>query len=90
MEDNSEGRAEKFFKEFGKKMDQLMGEAKEAGTRAEADLRKTYEELKVAAEKIKTETQNKERWKEVEESLKRAGNELENAIKTAFKKNNQK
>jgi phosphoglycerate-specific signal transduction histidine kinase len=86
METNQEGKAEKFFKDFGKKMDQFLVELKDAGTRVEADMQSKYEELKVAAEKLKKEAENKERWKEVENSLKKAGNELENAFKTAFKK----
>jgi lysyl-tRNA synthetase class I len=86
METNQEGKAEKFFKEFGKKMDQFLVEVKDAGTRVETDMQQKYEELKVAAEKLKKEAENKERWKEVEEGLKRAGAELENAFKSAFKK----
>jgi hypothetical protein len=86
METNQEGSAEKFFKDFGKKLDQFFVEAKDASTRVEADLQKKYEELKVAAEKLRKEAENKERWKEVEISLKKAGQELENALKTAFQK----
>jgi phosphoglycerate-specific signal transduction histidine kinase len=88
MEETNEGKAEKFFKEFGKKMDQFAGELKEAGGRAEVDLQKKYDELKAAAQKLKTEAAKKERWQEVETSLKKAGEELENAIKAAFKKKN--
>jgi hypothetical protein len=86
METNEEGKAEKFFKEFGKKLDQFLVELKQAGSRAETDMQQKYEELKVAAEKIKKEAENKERWKEVEDSLKKAGADLENAFKSAFKK----
>jgi hypothetical protein len=86
MEANEQGKAEKFFKEFGKRLDQFMIEAKDASSRMETDLKDKFEELKVAAEKIKKEAGNKERWQEVEEGLKRAGAELENAIKSAFKK----
>lgn len=86
METNEEGKAEKFFKDFGKKLDQFLVELKDAGTRAEADMQNKYDELKVAAEKLKKEAENKERWKEVESSLKKAGSELENAFKTAFRK----
>lgn len=86
METNEEGKAEKFFKEFGKRLDQFMVEAKDASTRMEADMKDKFEELKIAGEKIKKEAENKERWKEVEEGLKRAGAELENAFKSAFKK----
>jgi len=86
MEENTEGKAEKFFKDFGKKMDQFLVELKDAGTRVEANMQSKYDELKEAAEKLKKEAENKERWKEVENSLKKAGSELENAFKTAFKK----
>ncbi len=85
MEDTNQGQAEKFFKEFGKKMDQFASELKDVGNRAEVDLQKKYEELKVAAQKIKKEIDKKERWQEVEASLKKAGEELEKAFKSAFK-----
>jgi hypothetical protein len=88
MEETNEGKAEKFLKEFGKKMDQFAGELKEAGSRAEVDLQKKYDELKAAAQKLKTEAGKKERWQEVEASLKKATDELENAFKAAFKKKN--
>jgi hypothetical protein len=88
MEQPNEGSAEKFFKDFGKKMDQFASELKDASSRAEVDLQKKYEELKVAAQKFKNEAGKKERWQEVEASLKRAGEELENAVKAAFKKKN--
>lgn len=86
METKEEGKAEKFFKEFGKKLDQFLVEAKDAGTRMEADMQKKFEELKVSADKIKKEVENKERWKEVEAGLKKAGEELEKTFKSAFKK----
>ena len=86
MEENQEGKAEKFFKDFGKKLDQFLVEVKDASTRVEADMQKKYEELKTAAEKLKKEAENKERWKEVESSLKKAGVEMENAFKSAFKR----
>lgn len=85
MEEN-DGKAEKFFKDFGKKVDQFIVEAKDAGSRLEIDLQKKYDELKAAAEKLKSEAENKERWKEVESSLKKAGEELGKAFNSAFKK----
>lgn len=88
MEKDEEGKAEKILKDFGKRLDQFYGEAREASTRVEADLRKKYEELKDSAEKLKSEAGNKDRWKEVEVRLKKAGEELENALKAAFKKKN--
>lgn len=86
METNQEGKAEKFLKDFGRKLDQFLAEAKDASTRVEADMKKKYEELKMAADKLKNDIDNKERWKEVEASLKKAGEELEKAMKAAFKK----
>lgn len=80
------GKAEKLFSDFGKRIDAFAAEAQQASTRVEADLRKKYAELKSAAEKLKAEAENKERWKEVEAALKRAGEELEKAAKSAFSK----
>jgi hypothetical protein len=87
MEENKDGgSAEKFLKDFGKKLDQFVVELKDAGNRAEVDLQKKYEELKASAQKLKTEAKNKERWQEMEAGLKKAGEELNNAFKAAFKK----
>ena len=86
MEKNQEGKAEKILGDFGKKLDQFFVEAKGAGSRAESDLRKKYAELKATAEKLKAEAKDKERWKEVEANLKKAGEELEKAIASALKK----
>jgi phosphoglycerate-specific signal transduction histidine kinase len=86
MENKDEGKAESFFRDFGKKLDQFFAEAKDASSRVEGDLKKKYEELKTSAEQLKKDARNKERWKEVEDSLKRAGQELEKAAKAAFKK----
>lgn len=84
-QEEKEGKSEKFFKDFGKKMDQFLGELRDAGDRAEVDLKKKFEELKTAGEKLKKEAGDKERWKEVEASLKKAGQELETAFKAAFR-----
>jgi hypothetical protein len=89
-EKGKEGQSEKFFREFGRKMDQFMGEVKEAGDRAQVDFKQKFEELKKAGEKLKSEAQNKERWKEVETGLKNAGEEFEKAFKAAFKKGTEK
>jgi hypothetical protein len=86
MEENKEGKNDSFFADFGKKMDQFLAEVKDASKRMDVDMQKKYEELKVSAEKFKKEAQNKERWKEVETGLKKAGEELERALKAAFKK----
>lgn len=86
MEANQEGKAEKFLKDFGKKLDNFLVELKDASSRVEVDAQKKYEELKVAAEKFRNEAKNKERWKEVEAGLKKAGEELDKTLRAAFKK----
>jgi len=85
METNEEGKAEKKFKNFGKRIDDFMVEFNEAGGKLQKEFQTKYEELKVSAEKLKKEVENKERWKEVEDSLKKAGDELGKAFEAAFK-----
>lgn len=75
-----------FFEEFGKKMDQFIVELKDAGKRMDVDMQQKYDELKTSAERFAKEAGNKDRWKEVEEGLKKAGEELEKTVKAAFKK----
>jgi hypothetical protein len=89
METKEEGKAEKSFKGFGKKVDEFMVELNEAGERLQKEFQTKFEELKDSAEKIKKEAENKERWKEVEDSLKKAGDELKTAFKAAFRKRDQ-
>lgn len=84
------GKAEKLFKNFGKKVDEFMVELNEAGDRLHKEFEGRFEELKDSAEKLRKEAKNKERWKEVEDSLKKAGEELNRAVKAAFKKKNEK
>lgn len=86
METTNEGRAEKAFKNFGKKVDEFLADLDQSGERFQKEFNEKYEELKVSAEKLRKETENKERWKEVEESLKKAGDELSKAFRAAFKK----
>jgi hypothetical protein len=90
METTEEGKNEKTFKNFGKKVDDFMVELNEAGQKLQKEFNEKFEELKISAEKLKKEAENKERWKEVEESLKKAGDEFGKAFKAAFsKKDNQ-
>ncbi|HEY8933739.1 MAG TPA: hypothetical protein VIM65_00900 [Cyclobacteriaceae bacterium] len=86
METTEEGKNEKTFKNFGKKVDDFMVELNEAGQKLQKEFHEKFEELKVSAEKLKREAENSERWKEVEESLKKAGDELGKAFKAAFSK----
>jgi phosphoglycerate-specific signal transduction histidine kinase len=87
METKEEGKNEKTFKGFGKKVDDFLVELNEAGEKLQKEFQEKYEELKASAEKLKNEAENKERWKEVESSLKKAGDELSKAFKAAFSKN---
>lgn len=86
MENPKEGDAESAFKNFGKKVDGFLAELDEAGERLQKEFQARFEELKVSAEKLRKEAENKERWREVEDSLRKAGEEFSNAFKTAFKK----
>ncbi|HMG88542.1 MAG TPA: hypothetical protein VK589_00730 [Chryseolinea sp.] len=86
METTNEGKAEKAFKNFGKKVDDFLAELDDAGEKFQKEFNAKYDELKDSAEKLRKESENKERWKEVEDSLKKAGDELSKAFKAAFKK----
>jgi hypothetical protein len=86
MESTEPGKNEKSFKTFGKKVDEFLSELNEAGEKLHKEFEEKFEELKVSAEKLKKEAESKERWKEVENSLKKAGDELSTAFKAAFKK----
>lgn len=86
MEANEEGKAEKSFRNFGKQLDGFVHEFQEAAERLEKEFREKYEELKVTAEKVKKEAENKERWQEVESNLKKASDEVASAFRAAFKK----
>lgn len=86
MEDEQKGKAESMFKNFGKKVDDFVVELNEAGERMRKEFQQRYEELKDSAEKLKNETRNKERWKEVEDNLRKASEELKKAFEAAFRK----
>lgn len=86
MESQDEGKNERAFRSFGQKVDDFLKELNEAGDKLQKEFETKYEELKDAAEKLKREGESKERWKEVEASLKKAADELGNAFKAAFGK----
>ena len=90
MEANQEGKNEKTFKNFGKKVDDFMVELNEAGQKLQKEFHEKFEDLKASAEKLKKEAENKERWREVEDNLKKAGDELGKAFKAAFAKKEPK
>ena len=86
METNKEGKTEKTFKNFGRKVDDFVTELNEASEKLRTEFKEKYDELRTSAEKIKKESETNERWKEVEDSLRKAGDELAKAFKAAFKK----
>lgn len=90
METHDEGKTEKTFKNFGKKVDEFLDELHEAAGKLQREFEEKFEELKETAEKLKKEAENKERWKEVEGNLRKAGDELANAFRAAFRKNEPK
>lgn len=86
MENQDQGKAEKHFQKFGQKVDGFVVEFKEAADRLEKEFQQKFEELKSSAENLKKEAENKDRWREVESSLKKAGDEVANAFRAAFQK----
>jgi hypothetical protein len=90
MESGKQSKAEDSFRNFGKRVDSFIEEVNEAGGKLQKEFQQKFEELKESAEKLKKEAENKDRWKEVETSLRKAGEEFSNAFKTAFgKRKNQ-
>ncbi len=86
MEDQDKGKNEKTFSNFGHKVDEFVDELNEAARRLQKEFEQKYEELKISAERLKKEAGSNERWKEVETNLKKAGDELANAFKAAFRR----
>lgn len=89
MSTTEEGKNEK-TKSFSKKVDEFVGELHEAGEKLQKEFEEKFEELRQTGERIKREAENKERWKEVESSLKKAADELGSAFKAAFKRRDVK
>jgi C4-dicarboxylate-specific signal transduction histidine kinase len=86
MEHKDAGKDEKSFQTFGQKVDLFLEELNEAGEKLQKEFEEKFEDLKVTAERLKKEAESKERWREVENNLKKAADELGRAFKAAFKK----
>ena len=89
--ENTKGQVENILAELGKKIDQLIEDAKEAKDTIRDDLEEKIEELKKKKEKIEEDFQNYQeknegKWDEVKDHLESALNELKLAAATAFKK----
>ena len=90
MKEQSEGKAERLLKDFGKKVDGWIEEIKETAHEAEDKYADRIEELKKNGDKLKEEFDSfKERHKdsieEVESKFKKAGEELRDAFNRVFK-----
>ncbi len=86
-----EGTAEKMFKRFGKKVDELLNDLDKASDKAKEEYADRFEELKRNKETLKQEfsefkEKNKDRWDEIESGFEKAGREIKNAFTQAFKK----
>lgn len=80
------GKAEDTFSQFGKKVDSFVAELNEASDRLRKEFKGRVQELKKSASKAREQARDKKRWKEVEDSLRKAADELKKAAKAAFKK----
>lgn len=84
-----EGKAEKMFKDLGKKIDKLIEELKVAKAQAGDEIDDRVEELKRNRDTLKDrfkDFREDDRWSEVEKNLENAGKELKKAFKTTFAK----
>ena len=86
-----EGKAEKMFKELGKRIDGFMAELDDASDNLKDEFKSRFEELKKSKDSLGNEyktfkEKNKDKWAEVESSLEKAGEELKQAFKAAFTK----
>lgn len=87
--DTNEDQSEKTHKSFGQKVDQFIAEFNGASEKLQKEFNEKYEDLKQSAQKLKAESKNKERWKEVEDNLKNAGDDLQKAFQAAFRKKSE-
>ncbi len=84
-----EGKAEKSFKNLGKKLDRLIEELKDYKEKFKDEYSDQIDELKRNRETLEKEIRDfkdSDRWDVVEEKMEKAANEIRDAFKTAFKK----
>ena len=89
--ESTKGEVEKILSELGKKIDQLIEDAKGAKDTIRDDLEIRIEELKEKKSKIEEEfsayTEKQEgKWEDVKDHLEKALTELKMAATSAFKK----
>ena len=71
METTNEGKAERAFKNFGKKVDEFLHDLDGAGEKFQKEFNDKYEELKVSAEKLRNEARTKNDGKKLKKALKK-------------------
>ena len=81
---------EDILAELGKKIDRLVEETKEAGSKVSEDMEVQIEKLKAQKEKIEEEIRNRssngsEKWVQVREHLNDAAESLHRAFGSLFK-----
>lgn len=81
---------ENILSELGKKIDQLIDEAKEVGGKVAEEMESKVNDLKAQKEKIendiKNNTANNEKWEEAKSHLNTAADSLKKAFESFFKK----
>ena len=87
MDNTQEGKAEKSFKNLGKKIDELLEDLKGFKDKAAVEFEGSVEELKKNRDSIEEEIKNlkdDDRWKEAKQNLENAGKEIKKAFENAF------
>ncbi len=85
----SKGQVEQLLQELGKKIDQLMEEAREAKDELRDEFEEKIEELKERKEKLESEFEDfksQEKWQEAKVHFVSAVDELRKAVKAVFQK----
>ena len=90
-----QGSAEKMFKKFGKKVDELLDDLKSSKEQAKDELNPRLEELKRNKVKIEKEfkcfiEKHRGTWDEFEKNLQKAGTQIKDAFGSAFSKDDNK
>ena len=84
-----EGKAEKAFKRLGKQVDEMIKDLNNLKEKAKEDYSDQIDELKRNGETLKDEFdkfKDNEKWDEVGNHMERAGQEVKEAFKRAFRK----
>ena len=95
MEDQKQGSAEKLFKNFGKKIDELLEKAKTNSEGLDQKFEEGMAEMKRNWDKFDSEVKNfteehKDKFQEVGLQIEKAAQELKKAVEAAFSKSKNK